>query len=163
MRFITALAALALATVASAQGGNEPGLPPPIDQDWSCIKTQPEYTALLPKCGQYCHTLGLTTNGCDPDDFFCHCKSFYRTSAIIEPCSDDPALYPCTQNETLTFVGIARDFCTFWNTTAQAAQDLVKNSCSATGSCESVKKLTLETPNLNKKCGAACKRKLVKY
>jgi hypothetical protein len=160
MHFFTTLAAVALTGLASAQ---QPGLPPPVDVDWSCIKTQPEYTSLIPKCGQYCHTLGLTTNGCDPDDFFCHCKSFYRTSAIIEPCSNDPKLYPCTQNETLTFVGIARDFCTFWNTTAQAAQDLVKDSCEKEGSCGPVKKLILESPNLNEKenCppGSACRRK----
>ncbi|KAF1808384.1 hypothetical protein P152DRAFT_477414 [Eremomyces bilateralis CBS 781.70] len=99
------------------------------DMDWTCIKTQPQYTALVPKCAQYCHANGLQNNDCPIDDFICHCKNFWGTASLIEPCSDDPALYQCTQEETLYFVGLAGSFCEFWNATADAAQEAVKRKC----------------------------------
>ncbi|KAF2188498.1 hypothetical protein K469DRAFT_703071 [Zopfia rhizophila CBS 207.26] len=124
MRFTALAFTFSAAIMVTAQQGSA--------IDWSCIKTQPEYTALLPPCSQHCHAHGLTNNGCDPNDFICHCKSFWRTASLIEPCTDDPAQYSCSQDETLTFVGLAGQFCSFWNATADAAQKAVKDECGGT-------------------------------
>lgn len=92
--------------------------------NFACIKTQPDYTALMPKCAQYCHGLALTTNGCARDDHICHCKNFSKTAQIIEPCIFGPnpgPAGPCTNDEISQFAGTGAKYCTFWNQTADDA------------------------------------------
>ncbi|KAK2601305.1 hypothetical protein N8I77_010765 [Diaporthe amygdali] len=92
--------------------------------NFGCIKTQPEYTALMPKCAQYCHALALTTNGCARDDHICHCKNYSKTAKIIEPCVFGPnpgPAGPCTNDEITQFAGTGAKYCAFWNQTADAA------------------------------------------
>lgn len=92
--------------------------------NFGCIKTQPEYTALMPQCAQYCHGLALTTNGCPPDDHICHCKNFSKTASIIEPCIFGPNPGPaggCNNDEIGQFAATGAKFCTFWNQTADDA------------------------------------------
>lgn len=94
------------------------------DVNFACIKTQPEYTALMPLCAQYCHRLALTTDGCAPDDHICHCKNFSKVASIIEPCIFGPnpgPFGPCTNDEINQFGGTGGKYCAFWNQTANDA------------------------------------------
>ncbi|KAL1856881.1 hypothetical protein Daus18300_010644 [Diaporthe australafricana] len=92
--------------------------------NFGCIKTQPDYTALMPKCAQYCHAQGLTTNGCARDDHICHCKNYSKTAQIIEPCIFGPNPGPagsCSNDEIALFAGTGAKYCAFWNQTANDA------------------------------------------
>ena len=85
---------------------------------------QPEYTALMPKCAQYCHAFALTTYDCAPDDHICHCKNHSKTAQIIEPCVFGPNPGPagsCTNKEITQFAGTGAKYCAFWSQTANDA------------------------------------------
>lgn len=106
------------AVVVGANGGTSQNV------NFGCIKTQPQYTALMPKCAQYCHGLALTTNGCPRDDHICHCKNFSKTASIIEPCVFGPnpgPAGPCSNDDINLFASTGAKYCTFWNKTADDA------------------------------------------
>ena len=118
LSMLLACASIATTTV----GASTVGLRGLVSKDvnFACIKTQPEYTALMPLCAQYCHALALTTDGCAPDDHICHCKNFSKTASIIEPCIFGPNPGPagsCNSDEISQFAGTGAKYCTFWNQT----------------------------------------------
>lgn len=122
MHLLSILALAATATVAAAaDAAAAPTAVAPDDIDFACVRTQKEYTALVPKCAQKCHALGLTTDGCGVDDHICHCKNFLGVSAIIEPCIRAPQP-PCSADDIQTFGLIGQAYCTFWNATADRAE-----------------------------------------
>lgn len=84
---------------------------------------------LVPKCAQYCHALALTNDGCDRDDHICHCKNTAKVGAMIEPCIFGPnpgPAGPCSVDLINEFVATAKDYCTFWN---QTANDALERQC----------------------------------
>ncbi|KAG8160708.1 hypothetical protein KVR01_008972 [Diaporthe batatas] len=97
--------------------------------NYGCIKTQPEYTAIVPKCAQYCHVQALTNDGCDRDDHICHCKNTNKVAGMIEPCLFGPNPGPagrCSTDSIKEFATIAKGYCGFWN---QTANDALQSQC----------------------------------
>lgn len=83
----------------------------------------------MPQCAQYCHAQALTNDGCERDDHICHCKNTSKVAAMIEPCIFGPnpgPAGPCSNDLIKQFVATAKDYCTFWN---QTANDALQSQC----------------------------------
>jgi len=68
--------------------------------EWPCLDAK-QYESIVPACARYCIQTALPSDGCDVDDFVCHCEEdrSLLLDASIKPCLTEAPTATCTKEE----------------------------------------------------------------
>jgi hypothetical protein len=76
------------------------GVPYNASNEWPCLDAK-GYESIIPSCSLYCIDLALRSDGCEVDDFVCHCETLHsnKIDTVVVPCLTTGDTATCNSEE----------------------------------------------------------------
>jgi hypothetical protein len=120
------------------------GVPYNASNEWPCL-TAKGYESIIPTCSHYCIDTALHNDGCDVDDFVCHCETppSNKLDSIVVPCLTTGDTATCSNEEIGELVNFVHGaLCPYfeavtdaYKTCPHATQDSSWTSTTSTAQC----------------------------